>query len=151
MKVDNTAMEYSMPSLEEISTCTVDIDHELSDGGNEESTDSQTDGPEFANKQESIRSKAAKFLLRLREGHKVSQVALMEVISTFNEMWGQACKSLKDTIKERLTQAKVDPQIVEDIPVSCPFDGVDTIYLFEKFCVENFNCIVSYVVHVTYL
>ena len=45
-----------------------------------------------------------------------------------------ACTSLKQDIKERLLQEKVDPKIAEDVPVYCPFDGVDTIYQFALLC-----------------
>lgn len=92
---------------------------------------------------ETMRVKAAKFLLKLREGHKVSQTALVDIISTSNEMCAMACASFKQDIKKRLEQANVDPNVVEEVSYNYPFDGMDTIYKLEKFCVENFNCVVS--------
>lgn len=87
-----------------------------------------------------MRHKAAKFLLKLREGYKVFQVALLDIINTFSDMWAEAHKCMQ----QRLIQAGVDPLIMENLPIcQMPFDGVDTIYQFEKFCVENFDCLVS--------
>ena len=36
-------------------------------------------------------------------------------------------------IKDRLIQAGIHTDVIEDIPVPHPFEGVNTIYLFEKF------------------
>lgn len=92
-------------------------------------------------------TRAAKYLLKLREGYKVSEVALIDIIGTCKEMCMEVDSDLKLAITERLTQANIGTDIIEDIlnePVPHPFEGVDTIFLFEKFCVDHLNCLVGY-------
>ncbi len=50
----------------------------------------------------------AKFILHLREGRRVSQVAVNEVVQTSNEMCTKAINHLKQEIRETLLQANSD-------------------------------------------
>ncbi len=88
-------------------------------------------------------TQAAKFLLQLREGYRVSQVALLSIMHTCNEMCIQAGNGVKQEIKDRLAKANICTDVIDDITVPHPFEGVNTIYLFEKYCVEHFNYLVS--------
>ena len=53
-------------------------------------------------------TRAAKFLLQLREGRRVSEVALTDVIDTCNVMCTQLVNDLKQEIREKYVQANVD-------------------------------------------
>jgi hypothetical protein len=90
----------------------------------------------------SLQTQAAKFLLQLRESYRVPQVALLNVIHTCNEMCTQTGNDIKQEIKDRLLKANICTDIIDDATVPHPFEGVNTIYLFEKYCVEHFNCLV---------
>ena len=93
---------------------------------------------------------SAKFLLKLREGHQVSQVAIADVTTGCKTLCKQAVDMLKQGIETSLAKAGIN---IESIPgltdvLNCdpdPFVCVDTNYRFEKFCVENLGCLVSHV------
>ena len=91
--------------------------------------------------------KAVKYLLHLREGHKVSQVALMDIIAMCNEMCMEVGKNIQLDIQEKRTEANVEKGIIENVlsnPVHHPFEDVNTIYRYENFCVNHLNCLVCY-------
>ena len=96
-------------------------------------------------------TRAAKFLLHLREGRRVSQVALTDVMGTCNMMCMQAVNDLKQEVREKCAQANVDIGSIaglEDVlskQPPHPFEGVNTTYRFEQFCVQHFSCLVSFV------
>lgn len=77
---------------------------------------------------------AAKFLLRLREGRRVSQVALADVMDTCNTMCTNIVDDLKQKIREKCAQENLDVGSIaglEDIlssPTPHLFEGVDTTY-----------------------
>ena len=95
---------------------------------------------------------AAKFFLRLREGHRVSQVALTDVMGSCHEMCTYMVNCFKQEIREKCVQANLDTgtiQALEDVlsrQPPHPFEGVNTTYRFEKFCVDHFSCLVSFTV-----
>ena len=96
-------------------------------------------------------TRAAKFLLHLREGRRVSQVALTDVIDFCNEMSTQAVNDVKQEVLVKCIQANVGICSIEGLedvlsrkPLH-PFEGVDTIYRLEKFCVDHFGCLVSFI------
>lgn len=94
---------------------------------------------------------AAKFLLHLQEGRRVCQFALTDVIDTCNAMCIQVVNGLQQEIWETCVQANVDIDGIEglgDILSRQPphlFEGVNTIYRFQKFCVDHFDCLLSYI------
>lgn len=53
-------------------------------------------------------------------------------------------------VKDRiLCESSIDDtNIIENILFNCPipnpFEGVDTMHRFEKYCVDHFNCLVSF-------
>ena len=91
---------------------------------------------------------AAKFLLQLREGRQISQVAVSDVIDGSRTLCKQTGLELKQRVQLSLASAGID---VQDIPgmadvfnqVPDPFEGVDTNHLHEKFCIDEFGCVVS--------
>ena len=88
---------------------------------------------------------AAKLLLRLREGHQVSQVAISEVISGCRLLCNQALDNLKgDVVKALKTSGDEEKQLSLVLNANYdPFENIDTNYLFEKFCVDHLGCLVS--------
>ena len=87
------------------------------------STSGSTSVPEFApvvslpqsDPGPSSTTRAAKFLLHLREGRKVSEVALIDVIDICNAMCRHVVSNFKQEIREKCTQANVDVELLEDI------------------------------------
>ena len=95
---------------------------------------------------------AAKFLLQLREGRQISQAAVSDVIDGCKAL----CKKTADKMKTifQLSLAAADIAL-EDVPGMIdifsqdpdPFRGVETNYLYEKFCNEHLGCVVSVCEH----
>lgn len=95
--------------------------------------------------QELLGHHAAVFLLNLREGHQVSQVAIRDVIAGCRRLYGQVFSDSSAHIQEILKNNHVN---VDMIPGLCeappdPFIGIDTDYLYEKFCREHLGFLVS--------
>ncbi len=89
----------------------------------------------------------AKVILHLREGRKVSQVAVNDVVQISNEMCTKAINHLKQEIRDTLLQANTDSVCdsitdILDRPVPHLFEGVQSTYRFEKFCVQELGCLV---------
>ena len=57
-------------------------------------------------------TQAAKFLLQLREGYGVSQVAMISIIDSCNKMCMQAVSNAKLEIKDRLIQAGIHTDVI---------------------------------------
>ena len=90
------------------------------------------------------KNSAAQFLLHLREGRQVSQVALMDVIAGCRQLCNQTIYYLKTEIDQCLSDTPNEAirRILErDYD---PFCEIDTNYLFQKYCVEEYGCVVSY-------
>ena len=90
--------------------------------------------------------KAAELLLHLREGRRLSQVALTDVITTCKSVCIEVIHEFKQELREVCLQKDLDPACMEDLLSKCPpnpFHEVDSIYRLEKFCVNHFNCVVS--------
>lgn len=91
-------------------------------------------------------TQAAKFLLHLREGCRISEVAMTTVMEKCNQICTRVVNDVVLEIIDGLMQSNIDPHIIEDVlsnPVPNPFEGVDTIYRFEKYCIDHLNCLVS--------
>jgi hypothetical protein len=95
----------------------------------------------------SIDVSAGKFLLHMREGRQVSQVAIADIIAGCNSLCNQA---LKAKLKGDLVNSGIDctqlPGLADSVNVDL-FENVKSNYLFEKFCMEHFGCLVS--VHIS--
>ena len=91
---------------------------------------------------------AAKFLLQLREGRQISQVAVSDVIDGCKALCKKTADKMKNTFQLSLAAADI---ALEDVPGMTdifaqdpdPFRGVETNYLYEKFCIEHLGCVVS--------
>ena len=93
--------------------------------------------------------KAAKLLLHLREGRNISQAALIDVMENCHILCAQQVNNLKHEVRQKLIQANIDISSInglEDVlneQPSHPFEGIDTIYLFEKYCADHLGYVVS--------
>lgn len=83
---------------------------------------------------------AAKMLLQLREGHQVSHIALAEVISCCQSLCNAALTHLKTDLDKAVESGEDTNLALENYD---PFKGVDTNYLFEKYCIDHLGCLVS--------
>ena len=87
--------------------------------------------------------KAAELLLNLREGRRVSQVALMDIVDSCKSICTQVIDDLKSELQQTCLERNIDISRMEDIlskPCPNPFEEVDTMYRFEKFCVDHLDC-----------
>ena len=90
--------------------------------------------------------KSALFILYLKEVKSLSETAIQTVISGCQNMLDYNIKRIQAGVNERLCKCGLDPQdlkLDEVFSMSDPFDGLQTIYMQEKFYYENFGCIVS--------
>ena len=86
---------------------------------------------------------AAKMLLQLREGHQVSQAALVDVISCCRYLCTQVLKSYRTDIVASLGSYVEDTISKISLESYDQFKDIDTNYLFEKCCTDNLGCLVS--------
>ena len=96
---------------------------------------------------------AAKMLLQLREGHQVSQVALLDVISCCRFLCKQALSMFKADVITALGNSFEVAIAHIDLESYDQFKSIDTNYLFEKYCIDNLGCLVSRsaCMHVVYI
>ena len=98
----------------------------------------------------------AQFILKTRDGQKLTQVATNGIIKNTNtilqstieliqkrvfETFGEEEIQLTDQQREKIEDIFVDDALVN------PFRGLETEYTQEKFIKENFNYVVSVIVH----
>ena len=98
---------------------------------------------------ESGRHAAAKFLLCLREGHQISQVAIQDIVSGTRTMCHSSVEKVKEDVKKALSNACVSCESIPGLQDVLDkdydnFEGIDTNYLYEKFCLEHFGIVVSF-------
>lgn len=88
--------------------------------------------------------KSAKFLLRLTEGHRLTQKAIGDVIDGCRELCVQTALQVKEAAQTILAQSGMDPPLL-DVMDTCddPFQGLSTPYLQHKFFAEHFPYVVS--------
>lgn len=120
--------------------CSLEGDVQYSESVNEESATLEGDNPGTSDVITRITphtelslpsAEAAKFLLKLREGYGVSQVAMIDIMDTCNEMCMQVVTNFKLEVQDRLMQTSICTDIIDDVlnkPMYHPFEGVDTIY-----------------------
>ena len=91
---------------------------------------------------------AAKFLLQLREGHQIAQVAIANIVAGTRTL----CKNTADEVKAEVVKTLSDAGVCyESIPglqevLDKDYDHfrcIDTNYLYEKFCLEHFGIVES--------
>ena len=94
---------------------------------------------------------AALFLLKAKEGHRLSQTALDGVIGDFSEFLTTTVSSVGDAVKECLKDSAVGMEIMSRIDnifhnYKTPFEGLQTSYLQHKYYAEFFNYVVSIII-----
>ena len=102
--------------------------------------------------EETTEVSAAKFLLHMREGRHISQVAVADVIAGYKSLYKQSVEKLRYSVKEKLLQAEIDPETIDGVDsVLCedpdPFQEIGTNYCFEKFCADHFDYLVCTCMH----
>ena len=90
---------------------------------------------------------AAKFLLQLREGRPVSQVAISDVLAGCKSLCKQAADEIKEGVGTTLASAGISCESIPGLTDVLdndpdPFQSIDSNYLFEKFCIEHLGCLV---------
>ena len=91
---------------------------------------------------------AAQFILQLREGRQVSQVAIADIKEGCNKLCSETVKTLQAKIRGQLSTAGINcdsvPGLNDTLSMDVDiFEGINSNYLFEKFCVDRFGCVVS--------
>lgn len=116
------------------------------------STDVEGSIHDFASRADSMTNlhlrTAAKLLLQLKEGRQVSQAAVSDMIDGCKTLCKQTIDEFKEGVRLSLASAGID---IESVPGMSnvlsrdpnPFQGIDTTYLYEKFCIEHLGCLVS--------
>ena len=91
---------------------------------------------------------AALFLLKAKEGHRLSQTALDGVVGDFSEFLTTTVSAFGDAVKECLKDSTVGVETMSRIDnifhdYKTPFEGLETSYLQQKYYTEFFNFVVS--------
>lgn len=97
---------------------------------------------------EKLRQSSALFLLKLKEHHRISQVALDFVVEGSRSLLSQTLNRVREAVKAKLAEAGIDLDSVSGFEdtfedVIDPFDSINTCYLQEKYFREKFGLIVS--------
>ena len=106
---------------------------------------SRVDDIEISGKE--LERNSALLLLKLKEGHAVSQVAIDSIVEGCGHMFELFTKNVEHVAAEHLTAAGVDKDFLAHAfsQVPKPFENLKTKYRQEKFFVQEFGMIVSYV------
>ena len=88
----------------------------------------------------------AAFLLSLTEEHGVSQVAVNKIVSSCRQICQQSVTAVQRNLSEALRDEGIT--VLQKMKVALtsipdPFEGIDSAYLLDKFCRENFSYVVS--------
>lgn len=97
-----------------------------------------------ANSETDVRKNSARFLLQLREGKGLSQVAVDTVVEGCQELIGECLHNLQMEIKGKIEDSE-QLNVIDGAFQHCtrPFDGLGNKYQQEKFYVQEFDMIVS--------
>ena len=89
--------------------------------------------------------RGCQILLTLREGRQISEAAIDDVISGCKSLCQHTIMAMKGKVLDHVAEAGIELPGLHDIIDTKynPFDGIDTNYLFERFCVEHLGCLVS--------
>ena len=95
-----------------------------------------------------IQKESAGFLLSLIEEDGVSQVAINKIVRTCRKLCQQSVMSYQQKISDALldentTVLEQTKILLTSLPEFDPFQGIDSAYLLQKFCEDNFNFVVS--------
>ena len=94
------------------------------------------------------KKKSALLILEFKEVRGLSDTAIKAVVSGCNDMIDYNNKRLPAALSEQLSKdgIYVPDSCIQQVfqKVSSPFEGMENVYLQEKFFREEFGCIVSY-------
>ena len=87
---------------------------------------------------------SALFLLGLKEGHCLSQVAIDDIVLSCQDMFKHYNLRIRAGVQDRLLNLGIDvPEIDSFLSwTSDPFVGLHSTYMQEKFYCEKFGCVV---------
>lgn len=102
-------------------------------------------------KQETSIVNAAKFILKTKEGRKLTQVAMNGIVHDVQTMIECTLETIEQQVLDKIEAAgiTVTDEQLQDLrstfygPSSNPFQGVETEYKQEAFFKENFNYVVN--------
>ena len=91
---------------------------------------------------------SALFLLKLKEIHRVPQVAVDSIVSGSQEIFQQTVQRLRAGVQQKLAAAGVDVDTAQDIgcvfdELSDPFTGLESEYKQAQYMTKEFNIFVS--------
>ncbi len=93
---------------------------------------------------------SALFLLKAKEVHKVSQIALDEMTSDFIEICKNGVENLQAKVDHCLRSNGIEPSSIPDLPkvftdscLSDPFCGLNSAYRQEQYFVDHLQLVVS--------
>lgn len=90
---------------------------------------------------------AALFLLKAKEGHRVSQCALDGLVGDFSELLSATVSSVGNAVRECIKDSGIDSVTMTKIDgnqkYQMPFEGLQTAYMQQKYYAEFFNLVVS--------
>ena len=96
-------------------------------------------------KKNDARSDAAKFLLKVKEEHKVCQSALDRMVGDVKSLWQAATSEVKEKVLKCAGEnSMLCDQLADNFDETTPFDGLESEYNQIKYYKDNFNYVVSY-------
>ena len=96
-----------------------------------------------------IKYSSALFLLKLKEHHRVSQVAIDDIVEGFHRIMAEILDYLQVSMMVKLAEFGVDEDKAVEIEIilklfAKPFDGLETLYQQEKYYVDKLHYLVSF-------
>ena len=97
--------------------------------------------------QTSSQFQEAKFLLNLREGHRISQAAMSDVVNGCQSLCTQVICNLRENIIKKLTNIGVEPCDIDGFEelfadYSNLFRNIETQYKLNQYCINHLNLMV---------
>ena len=99
---------------------------------------------------EGVRRSSALFLLKLKELHRTSQLAIDDIVHGCKGLFSHTLNRVQAGVRAKLAESGLDPTSINGLTevfsdVIDPFDGIETCYLQEKFFRQKLGLIVSYI------
>ena len=88
---------------------------------------------------------AALFIMKMKETHRLSQVAVDDVVEGSQAVFNHAVGRLQAGVRSKLSALGIDETKVDDIfdSLDDPFKGLETKHMQEKCFKEDLNLVVS--------
>ena len=93
---------------------------------------------------------SALFILKMKETHRLSQVAIGDIVEGSQDVFKHAVGRLHAGVRSKLAMLGIDETTVDDIFSSQndPFKGLETQHLQEKCFKEDLDLVVCYHIYV---